>query len=264
MLSFKEFLKKTEFLLESKLDEIKTSIARRHKEETGEEPDPAELHDVVMKAKGTGVNLSKATFNELKDKVSPGVRVLHHNPKTGVTIREYTKKKDVVRDCGHGKTNWCVAVTGKNNQFEQYSKKGHNRFFTVHHRPPDSPPDRPTGILGRLFRGRVSRPSDTLLGIHEYEGGTIRDINDKEVPVHEVHPDVLRAMSETEGMERSNLQTKNPHFGKEQLIKSMGRIPHETLVNLFVHHEDPDVRAAAMREGNSRDERAASRNPRKK
>ena len=250
MLTLKEFLKKTDFLLESKLDEIKKGIARRHKEETGEEPDPAVVHDVVMKAKGSGVDLSNATLNQLKDKVSPGVRVLHHNPKTGVTIREYTKKKDVIEDHGHGKTKWCIAATGKNNPFEQYAKNG-DRFFTVHHRPP--------GILRRLIRR-----SHSLLGIHEYEGGTIRDINDKEVPVKRVHPDVLRAMSETPGMENSNLQTKNPHFGKEKIIKSMKILPHRTLVNLFVHDEDPDIKAAAAAEGNSRDARAASRKLRKK
>jgi hypothetical protein len=129
MLPFRQFI----VLFEAKLDDIKKGIATRHKAETGEDIDPAELHDVVSKAKKIpGVDLSKSSFRELKTKVDPGIKQLHHNSKTGVTINEVTKKNSCVKNYGHGKTNWCVAATGRGNTFDAYAKGG-KRLITIHH-----------------------------------------------------------------------------------------------------------------------------------
>ena len=182
MLTFKQYIT----LLEAKLDDIKRGIANRHKAETGEDIPPDELHDVVTKAKKIpGVDLTKSSYRELKDKVNPGIKQIYHDPKTGVTINHVTRKDACTKEYGHGKTNWCVAATGEGNLFDRYGEGGKN-FFTVHHKDPDT--------------GKVS-----IYGIHEHERGIVRnEKNERAVPP----PDVLKAMAKTKELTGINIISK--------------------------------------------------------
>jgi hypothetical protein len=183
MKTFKQFI----VLLEAKLDDIKRGIANRHKVETGEDVDPDELHDVVTKAKKIpGVNLTKSSFSELKNKVDPGIKQIHHDPKTGVTINHVTRKDACVKGYGHGKTSWCVSATGVGNLFDTYGKIGNSsRFFTIHHK------NQKTGV-------------ENVYGAHEYENA-IRNAKNEDV-TSKVHPDMMKAMAQTPELSKINMR----------------------------------------------------------
>lgn len=212
MLSFSQFTQ----LNEATLDDIKRGIANRHKQETGHEPDPAELHDVVTKAKKIpGLDIGKHSFNELKDKVDPGIKLIHHNPDTGVSIHEVTRKDACVKGYGHGKTNWCVAATGEGNEFEKYGQGG-KRFFTIHEKDPIT---------------KVER----VYGVHEHEKGVIRGNRNNPI-TKEAHPNILKAMAQTPQMKKVNLMMNNPlsRFSKKDLSHAL-------------EDSNPDVRNAAQK-----------------
>ena len=196
MLTFNQFI----YLFEAKLDEIITGIADRHKKETGEDIPPDELHDVVTKAKKIpGVDLTKSSYRELKDKVDPGIKQIYHDPKTGVTINHVTRKDACTKEYGHGKTNWCVAATGEGNLFDQYGEGG-EKFFTVHHKNPD------TGEV------KIYGMHEHEIGMPYYPKGSIRDSGNEDTSINNVHPDVLKAMAKTKELFGINIVTGNPHF----------------------------------------------------
>ena len=196
MMTFKQFI----VLLEAKLDDIERGIANRHKVETGEDVDPDELHRVVTKAKEIpGVDLTKSSFSDLRNKVDPGIKQIYHDPKAGVTINHVTRKDTCVKGYGHGKTSWCVSATGKDNLFNTYRKGG--RFFTIHHKDPE------TG-------------EENVYGAHEHEYGAIRNAKNEDV-TNEVHPDILKAMGKTPELSRINILNKNPHISPDHITQAL-------------------------------------------
>jgi len=185
MKTFKQFI----VLLEAKLDDIKRGIAKRHEAETGEVVNPDELHRVVTKAmKIPGVDLTKNSFSELRNKIDPGVKQIYHVPKAGVTINHVTRKDACVKGYGHGKTSWCVSTTGEKNLFDHYGEED-ERFFTIHHKNPE------TGV-------------ESVYGAHEHENGIIRDAKNEDV-TSKVHPDILKAMAQTPELGKINVRNKN-------------------------------------------------------
>lgn len=224
MFTFSQFI----YLFEAKLEDIKRGIANRHKAETGEDINPDELHDVVTKAKKIpGVDLTKSSYRELKDKVDPGIKEIYHDHRTEVTINHVTRKDTCTREYGHGVTNWCVSATGKGNLFDDYGKGG-KRFFTVHHENPN------TG-------------EEYILGMHEHEKGTIRDSRNNEAySTTDIHPDVLKAMAKTPELAKINIMSNNPHFKptEEQFSQNIDAAldsKNPETVKKAVHHPNASI-----------------------
>lgn len=198
MLSFRQFIN----LFEAKVsDIIKGHVNKGHP--------PEEVNDVITRAqaankKGAKIDIS-SSFPHVKNAVEEheqkqasksDIQTIHHDPKTGVTIKQVNTKSACIKGYGHGKTNWCVAATGEGNDFERYGKRG-KRFFTIHH------VDTKTG-------------KETVYGAHEHES-VIRDVDNKSVNVETMHPHILHAMAKTPQLSEINVLTHNPHTTEEHI-----------------------------------------------
>ena len=201
MLTFTQFIN----LFEAKLSDIK----RMHVK-SGNSPDVVD--DVITRAQtakkqGAKINIGMP-FNHVKNAVEQheqkqasksDIQTIHHDPKTGVTIKQVNTKDACIKGYGGGKTNWCVAATGSGNVFNHY-KEGGNRMFTIHHKNPE------TG-------------EEKVYGMHEIELGDIRDNKDKVVKHEHVHPDIWKAMANTPEMHTISSLANNPHHSRTEKEK---------------------------------------------
>jgi hypothetical protein len=217
MLTFKQFIN----LFEAKIDNIiKGHVNKGHA--------PEEVNRVIDRAhaanrKGARIDISKPFLDvkksveehEQKQASKSDIQTIHHNPKTGVTIKQVNTKDACIKGYGHGETNWCVASTGKGNLFDSYGKDG-KRFFTIHHE------DSETG-------------KKTVYGIHERES-VIRDVHNKSVNVETMHPDILHAMAKTPQLSEINVLTNNPHTTEEHIT------------NVLENHNDDKAAITALAE----------------
>ena len=199
MLTFRQFI----YLTEAKLsDIIKGHVNKGHP--------PEEVNDVITRAQtakkqGAKINIGMP-FNHVKNAVEQheqkqasksDIQTIHHDPKTGVTIKQVNTKDACIKGYGGGKTNWCVAATGSDTAFDEYSEGG-NKMFTIHHKNPE------TG-------------KETIYGAHEYQG-SIHDINNQSVKPHD---DVYKAMAETPQLRRINITSGNPHATENHITDAL-------------------------------------------
>jgi hypothetical protein len=157
-------------------------------------------HDIN---KHVSLDSMEASVAKLKAKkaAKEDVKILHHDPKTGVTIKHVRTKEACQKGYGGGKTNWCTAASGSGNLFDSYGKSG-KKMITIHH-------------------------GETVYGVHEHEGGVIRDVENNEVShqqrdsnnkrgPQQIHPDISKAMAKTPELTKINLVSENPHFEPTQ------------------------------------------------
>ena len=214
MLSFRQFI----YLTEAKAQDIIRGIVNRHigkSDITDEDRQPhierataayneALKHKVNPSGFKTIDELEQATAQvkqakEQKQALESDIQTIHHDPKTGVTIKQVNSKEACIKGYGGGKTNWCVAATGSGNVFKHY-KEGGNRMFTIHHKNPE------TG-------------EEKVYGMHEIELGDIRDNKDKVVKHEHVHPDIWKAMANTPEMHTISSLANNPHHSRTEKEK---------------------------------------------
>jgi len=165
-------------------------------------------HDIN---KHNSLDSMEASVAKLKAKkaAKEDVEILHHDPKTGVTIKHVRTKEACQKGYGGGKTNWCTAASGSGNLFNSYGESG-KKMITIHHK-----------LNYNAETGEHS--GETVHGVHEHEGGTIRDAENNETDhqrgdlrqarrSRQIHPDISKAMAKTPELTKTNLVSKNPHF----------------------------------------------------
>jgi len=165
-------------------------------------------HDIN---KHNSLDSMEASVAKLKAKkaAKEDVEILHHDPKTGVTIKHVRTKEACQKGYGGGKTNWCTAASGSGNLFNSYGESG-KKMITIHHK-----------LNYNAETGEHS--GETVHGVHEHEGGTIRDAENNENDhqrgdlrqarrSRQIHPDISKAMAKTPELTKTNLVSKNPHF----------------------------------------------------
>ena len=211
MLTFTQFIN----LFEAKLSDIK----RMHVK-SGNSPDVVD--DVITRAQtankqGAKINIgmpfphvkNAVEQHEQKQASKSDIQTIHHNPKTGVTIKQVNTKDACIKGYGGGKTNWCVAATGEGNLYKKYGEGG-KRFFTIHHK-------------------------NKVYGAHEHEDGTIRDKTNKSVKPPD---DVYKAMAKTPELSKINIMSQNPHF----------TVTEDHITNALKDHTNSRVAEAALKE----------------
>ena len=211
VLTFTQFIN----LFEDKLSDIK----RMHVK-SGNSPDVVD--DVITRAQtankqGAKINIgmpfphvkNAVEQHEQKQASKSDIQTIHHNPKTGVTIKQVNTKDACIKGYGGGKTNWCVAATGEGNLYKKYGEGG-KRFFTIHHK-------------------------NKVYGAHEHEDGTIRDKTNKSVKPPD---DVYKAMAKTPELSKINIMSQNPHF----------TVTEDHITNALKDHTNSRVAEAALKE----------------
>jgi len=158
-----------------------------------------------------------------------------------VTIKHVRTKEACQKGYGGGKTNWCTAASGSGNLFDSYGESG-KKMITIHH-------------------------GETVYGVHEHEGGTIRDAennavshqqrdsNNKRGP-QQIHPDISKAMAKTPELTKTNLVSENPHFEPTQEhIDSAMKDPDGSaaisMLSSYKDHIKPHHIDAAMKHPNA-------------
>ena len=217
MLTFRQFIN----LFEAKLsDIIKGHVNKGHA--------PEEVNDVISRAqaankKGAKIDISSpfphvknaVEQHEQKQASKSDIQTIHHDPKTGVTIKQVNTKDACIKGYGGGKTNWCVAATGEGNLYDDYGKGG-KRFFTIHHKNPE------TG-------------EENVYGAHEHEDGTIRNTKNKSVKPPD---DVYKAMAETPALSKINILSQNPHVTEEHITNVLEKHNDDTAaITALVEHK---------------------------
>jgi len=187
------------------------------------------------------------------------VKILHHDPKTGVTIKHVRTKEACQKGYGGGKTNWCTAASGTGNLFDSYGESG-KKMITIHRKLNY---DAETG----------EHSGETVHGVHEHEGGTIRDVENNETEhqygdlrhargPQQIHPDISKAMAKTPELAKTNLVSGNPHFEPthEHIDSAMKDSDGHAAVAALTNYKDkitPDHITAALKHPNSNVARAA-------
>ena len=209
MLSFRQFI----YLTEAKARDIIRGIVDRHidkrkKDITDEDRKPhieratkayneALKHKVNPSGFKTIDELEQATAQvkkskEQKQASKSDIQTIHHDPKTGVTIKQVNTKDACIKEYGGGKTNWCVAATGEGNLYDRYGEGG-KKFFTIHH-------------------------NGNVYGAHEYEKGIIRNTENKSVKPPDV---VYKEMANTPKLSKINILSQNPHTTEEHITNAL-------------------------------------------
>lgn len=151
--------------------------------------------------------------HENKQKLKSDIGVVHHDDKTGVTIRRINNYESMRRGYNYSqgklaKTNWCIAANSDEGKemWDEYSHNSKNRMYAIHHQ----------GKVYGVHESDDENEDGIKLGY-----SVVRDANDKEINVKDLHPDILDAMAKTKEMAETNVLVKNPRFkpDKEQLSK---------------------------------------------
>ena len=213
MFTFRQFIN----LFEAKLDDIIKGHVNK-----GHAPDVVNnfiTRAQTAKKQGAKIDIG-ASFDRLKKSVEEheqkqasrsDIQTIHHDPKTGVTIKQVNTKDACIKGYGGGKTKWCVSASGKGNLFNDYGKKG-EKFFTIHHKNPE------TG-------------EENVYGAHEHES-VIRDVHNKSVNVETMHPHILHAMAKTPQLSEINVLTHNPHTTEEHITNVLEKHNDDTAAKI--------------------------------
>lgn len=175
---------------------------------------------------------------EFKNQQENAIVPVHESD--NIKVNRVDTKEACIKNYGGGKTNWCVAATGKGNAFEHYRDANtepgeRNHMYTIH---------TPSGVYA----------------YHEGEYGIARDSRDNEVSLldlTEKHPelrDIPALKNSKYGKlfgDEDSLRTymkKSPGTSstsrkiKNRIVEGSEKLAHE-----FIDHPSDEIRAAAAK-----------------